>query len=268
MVTHKIKRLPKSTIEIEVDIPKSVIESSYKEAFKKLQENLEVEGFRKGKVPQEIAEKNLKKEDLKPVMAPKVELVNAKESEDWKIKIMVAERPIVTLGDYKKTINEVKQERKKDKIWIPGKDKSEESEPEKAKQNQEFLNAVLDQLLKKTKVDISDLILDEELNTRLARLVDDVEKLGMTVDTYLQSKNTTIEALRQQYRNEIEGIHKMEFLLNEIADKEEIRVENSELEKLFTAIKDEKERAMAQQNAYFYAALLRKQKTLDFLLGL
>ena len=97
---------------------------------------------------------------------------------------------------------------------------------------------------------------------------DDVEKLGMTVDTYLQSKNTTIEALRQQYRNEIEGIHKMEFLLNEIADKEEIRVENSELEKLFTAIKDEKERAMAQQNAYFYAALLRKQKTLDFLLGL
>ena len=141
MVTHKIKRLPKSTIEIEVDIPKSVIESSYKEAFKKLQENLEVEGFRKGKVPQEIAEKNLKKEsvyqelihmllpkiyedivkkeDLKPVMAPKVELVNAKESEDWKIKIMVAERPIVTLGDYKKTINEVKQERKKDKIWIP-----------------------------------------------------------------------------------------------------------------------------------------------------
>src|SRR3989338_1105916 len=172
-----------------------------------------------------IYEDIVKKEDLKPVMAPKVELVNAKE-------------------------------------------KSEESEPEKAKQNQEFLNAVLDQLLKKTKVDISDLILDEELNTRLARLVDDVEKLGMTVDTYLQSKNTTIEALRQQYRNEIEGIHKMEFLLNEIADKEEIRVENSELEKLFTAIKDEKERAMAQQNAYFYAALLRKQKTLDFLLGL
>src|SRR3989338_6598033 len=123
-----------------------------------------------------IYEDIVKKEDLKPVMAPKVELVNAKE-------------------------------------------KSEESEPEKAKQNQEFLNAVLDQLLKKTKVDISDLILDEELNTRLARLVDDVEKLGMTVDTYLQSKNTTIEALRQQYRNEIEGIHKMEFLLNEIADK-------------------------------------------------
>ena len=43
MVTHKIKRLPKSTIEIEVDIPKSVIESSYKEAFKKLQENLSQE---------------------------------------------------------------------------------------------------------------------------------------------------------------------------------------------------------------------------------
>ena len=62
--------------------------------------------------------------------------------------------------------------------------------------------------------------------------------------------------------------HSLEFALNEIAEKENISVENDELEKLFVSIKDNKERVAAMQNAYYYAALLRKQKTLDFLLGL
>ncbi len=290
MVTHKLNRLPKSTVEMIVDIPKDIISTSYDEAFKKLQENLEIEGFRKGKVPKEIAEKHLKKdsvyqelirmilpkiyddivkkEGLHPVISPKIELVKAKEGEDWQIKIQVAERPVVTLGDYKKLIKEAKQNVKKGDIWTPGKDKGTQTDEEKTKQNQELLNAVLDELLKKSKIEISELILEEELNGRLSRLVDDVEKLGMTVETYLKSKNTTIEELRKQYLSEIENIHKMEFLLNEIAEQEKIQVENAELEKLFASIKDEKEKALAHQNAYFYAALLRKQKTLDFLLDL
>ncbi len=290
MIKHSLKKLPKSTVEITVEIPKDIIETSYKEAFDKLRENLELEGFRKGKVPKEIAEKNLqkdsvyqelirtllpklyddvvKKESLKPVVSPKVELVKAQEGQDWQIKISVAERPTVTIGDYKKIIQKVKQEKKKDTIWVPGKDKTEPSDEQKAKHNQELLNAILNELLKNSKVEVSDLILEEELNGRLTRLVDDVQKLGMTMDTYLKSKNLTIDVLREQYRSEIEGIHQMEFLLNEIAELEKIQVENVELEKLFSAIKDEKEKVMARQNAYFYAALLRKQKTLDFLLGL
>lgn len=290
MISHTVKRLPKSTVEIIVDISKDVISSSYNEAFERLRENLETEGFRKGRVPKEIAEEHLKKdsvyqelirillpktyddivkkENLKPVVSPKVELIKAKEDEDWQIKITIAERPVVTLGDYKKVVQQVKQEKKKDNIWVPGKDKDKQSEQELAKQNQELLNVVLDELLKKSKVEISDLILDEEVNNRLARLVDDVQKLGMTVETYLKSKNTTIEQLRQQYYSEIEDIHKLEFILNEIAEHEKIQVENEELEKLFSAIKEEKERVVARQNAYFYATLLRKQKTLDFLLDL
>lgn len=290
MVKHSLKKLPKATVEITVDIPKDVISKSYSDAFESLRERLEVEGFRKGKVPKEIAEKNLrketvyqelihrllpkiyedivKKEELKPVISPKIELVKAQENSDWQIKISVAERPIVTLGDYKKLIQKAKEDKKKAHIWVPGKDKSEPSEQEKAKMNQELLNAVLDELLKASNVEISDLILEEELNSRLSRLVDDVQKLGMTIDSYLKSKNTTMDQLRAQYKSEIENIHKMEFILNEIADEENIKVENAELDKIFGTIQDEKEKKLAQQNAYFYAALLRKQKTLDFLLGL
>ena len=127
---------------------------------------------------------------------------------------------------------------------------------------------MLGALLESSKVEVSDFIMEEELNGRLSRLVDDIQKLGMTTETYLQSKNLTMEQLREQFLKEIMETHSLEFALNEIAEKEKIAVENEELEKLFTSIKDNKERAAAMQNAYYYAALLRKQKTLDFLLSL
>jgi len=53
-----------------------------------------------------------------------------------------------------------------------------------------------------------------------------------------------------------------------IADKENIKVENSDIEKLFLNIKDDKEREKAKENSYYYASILRKQKTIDFLISL
>ena len=42
-----------------------------------------------------------------------------------------------------------------------------------------------------------------------------------------------------------------------------------EIEKLFDwLLTDEKERKVAEQNSYYYATILRKQKTLDYLISL
>jgi FKBP-type peptidyl-prolyl cis-trans isomerase (trigger factor) len=287
MHTYKLNRLPKKTTEIVLSIPKDDIKNEYKKAFSKLSSELTVEGFRKGKAPAAIAEKNIskdaiyqellktllsriyeeivKKENMVPVMNPKIDLVKAKENEDWEIKITVAEKPEITLGDYRVTIKKVKENKKKDEIWVPGKDK-QEKKPEEDKQKQ--LNEILGALLKEAKIDISDLILEEELNQRLAKLVDDVQKIGLTTEAYLKSKNLTIDDLKKRYKQEIEDTYKLEYLLSSIADKEGVKVEKEELDKLFTNIKDEKEKAAAVQNAYFYASILRKQKTLDLLLSL
>ncbi|MBI2051257.1 hypothetical protein HYT33_00685 [Candidatus Roizmanbacteria bacterium] len=290
MIVHQLKKLPKNTVEITVEIPNTVVSQEYDKAFEVLRESLEVEGFRKGKAPREVAEKHLsrdavyqqllrrllpkiyedivKKEKLQPVVSPKIELLKAKEGEDWQIKITLAERPTVDLGDYKAALKNIKAKHKKADIWVPGKDPEKTKEKMDAEDKQKLLNEALTGLLTHAKVEISDLILEEELNTRLARLVDDVEKIGLTMEAYLKSKNTTMDELKARYTREIEEMHKLEFILHEIAEKEKIQVEQAELEKLLSAITDEKERKSAQQNAYFYASLLRKQKTLDFLLGL
>ncbi len=287
MYSYKREKLPKNTTQLMIDVPKADIKKEEDEAFSRLQKNLTVGGFRQGKAPKDIAEKHLTKEviyqelaqkmisriyqelltkeSLKPIISPKVDLVKAKEGEDWQIKIVVAEKPTITLGDYKKVIKEAKDKAKKANIWVPGKDK-DAKKPEEDKNK--IMNEVLTALLNESKIEISDLVIDEEVNHRLTHLMDEIQKIGLTSENYLKSKNLTMESLKAQFRKETEDTYKLEFVLSEIADKENLKVEQADLDKLFVNIKDEKERKTAEQNSYYYATILRKQKTLDYLISL
>lgn len=289
MYTYQRKNLPKQTIELTLTAPWSDIQEQYIVSFEALRRELEVEGFRKGKAPKEVAEKNLRKEaiydhllrayipkvyseivqkeDMKPVVPPRIELETAKENEEWKIKLTTAESPKVELGKYKEKVQEAKKKVKSSDIWVPGKDK-ELSEADKEKQRTAEFQAALQAIMDEVKLEISDLIIDEDVERRLSRLVDDVQKVGLTMDGYLKSKNLTKEQIIEQIKKEIEENYKIEFALQEIAEKEGIKVEQAEIDKMFESIKDEKEKAAATQNAYYYAALLRKQKTLDYLSSL
>lgn len=292
MYTHTLQPREKNTVEIIVALPWELIEEEYKTAFSTLQKELGVEGFRKGKVPESIAQKHLaketvyqevvrtlipkiyaelvKKESLKPIASPKIELIEAKEKQVWRVKITLAQKPVIDLVPYKDAVKKAKTDIKTKDIWVPGKDSSSKvgEEKEKVKKEQELLNRILSNLLAAIKVEIADLIVEEELNHRLARLLDDIRKIGLTVDSYLKSKGQTMDQIKDRFKKEIEDTYKLEFILNEIADKEGIKVENQDLEKLFSSITDEKEKASARQNSYFYASVLRKQKTIDFLLAL
>ena len=287
MYNYKKEKLPKNTTQLVVDVPKADIKKEEEDAFVRLQQKLTVEGFRQGKVPKTIAEKHIHKDDLyqelaqkmisriyqellakeglRPIISPKVDLVKAKEGEDWQIKITVAEKPTITLGDYKKVIKEVKSKIQKSNIWVPGKDK-QEKKPEEDKNK--LLNEVLTALLNEAKIEVSDLVIGEEINHRLTHLIDEIQKIGLTTENYLKSKNLTMDSLKAQFRKETEDTYKLEFILAEIADKENLKVEQADLDKLFVNIKDEKERNTAKQNSYYYATILRKQKTLDYLISL
>ncbi len=288
MYTYKISTLPKRSSEITISVPKEDILKEKEFAFKKLQDELTIEGFRKGKVPKEMAEKHIssetvyqevlqsvlpkayeeivKKESLHPIMNPKIELTKVKENEDWEIKLVIASKPTVNLEGYKEAIKKAKADHKKSDIWVPGKDKEQKKDENAEKQK--MLNEVLTALLKAVKFEIADMVLEEELNKRLSQLMDDIRKIGLTVDAYMRSKNTTIEEVTKRYKQEIEETYKLEFVLMEIADKEGIKVEKVDIDKLLNSIKDEKERKIAEQNSYYYASILRKQKTLDYLLSI
>lgn len=291
MLTLKRTNIGKSTYQFDITIPKDQVAEKYNKAFNLLASELEVPGFRKGKAPKNIAEKHIKKEaiyekvinglipeiyqellkqeNLKPLVSPKIELIKAKENEDWLIRITIAEKPKIDLKNYKDLIKNLKLEENKKDIWIPGKSNKREPTPQEKESNKmELLNKIFDILLKNTSIEISDLIIEAELNKKLTQLIDDVRKVGLTIEQYLKSKNETIDSLKNKFKKETEEMYKLEFILVEIGDIEKIVVEQKDLEAVFSNIKQEKDREEARKNAYLYAALIRKQKTLDYLLAL
>lgn len=287
MINVETKKLPKSTYELTVKVAWEKINEQYKLAFKELLAELTLPGFRKGKVPEKIGEKELKKEviyerlvrkylpelyqevikktDLKPIVSPKIEMLKNGDNMAWEFKFTVAEKPVVVLGNYKEKIKEAKLKAKKDEIWTPGKDKTVVA-PEK--DQSKILNEVLTILVTSVKCEVPDLVLEEEINSRLAKLVNDVQKVGLTVEKYLSSSHLTMDQLKERFTKEVTDTYKIEFILAEIADHEKITVEEADLNKIFGKITDEKEKIEAKKNAYFYSTILRKQKTIDFLTSL
>jgi trigger factor len=289
MYSYKIEKKLNSQFDIVVDIPKKTISESYDKEFEALRKELVVDGFRKGAVPRKIAEQKIEKEkiynrliqnllsqiyreiiakeNLKPIINPKVDLVKAKEGEDWQIRIQVAEKPPVKLGGYKKKVSELNKSQKKADIWVPGKNKDDENKNRETKKV-EHLNQVLQTILSEADCQLPDLLINEELNHKLTQLVDELQKLGLTIEAYLKSKNLNIEQLKERYKKEIEEAYRIEFILNEIAESEKIAVKPEEINQIIAKITNKKEKQIAQENLYYYAAIIRKQKTLDFLLSL
>lgn len=290
-----IKKLPEKnrTAIYEVTIPTKDIDTRYKASLQDLAKTANVEGFRKGKAPADMAEKALGKDrifdhmiqvllpdiykkvleqdKLEPVISPKIELQQAKEGEDWVIVMSIALQPTVKVPDYNKIAADVRSEAKKDEIWVPGKDEKADtklSDKEIMERKEKMLNNILQKIIDKTTIELSDIIVEQEVNNRLARLVDDVRNIGLTIDAYFQSRNTTQEQVKDEFKKDIESTYKLEYALNEIGDKENITVEDKEIQKMLKDIPDGPEKADAQKNAYVYAMMMRKQKILDFLSAL
>lgn len=288
--TYKTANLPKSVVQLLIEIPWDVISREYDIAFDALAADLEIEGYRRGKAPKAMAQKHIKqeivydklvrtlfsriyqeivdKDGLKPVVAPRIDIKKAKEKEVWEVEMLVAQKPTIDLSTYKAEIGKMKKDKKGEDIWVPGQDEKAAASPDESAKKQKMLNNVLETLSKAVSIEIADMIVEEEVESRLARLVDDVQKVGMTIDAYVKSKNMTMDELKAAYQREVEEMYKMEFILNEIADVENIQVEQEEIDALMSSAKDEKEREAAAKNLYYYVMILRKQKVLDYLLAL
>ena len=283
-MNSKIERKTDGTIVIDISIPWKKVQENYQKTVEDLGKEMEIKGFRKGKAPIALVEKSLKKSSiyeeilrnlipevyvevvkanaLKPIVNPQIKVISLEEGKDWEIQAMVCELPEVVLGDYKKLIAE---ETAGDKIWVPGK---EEKQEDKEKTEDEKLQKIFNVLLKNAKITLPEMLASEEVNRMLSRLIEQTEKLGITVEQYLVSVGKTSEQVKEEYRHQAEETLELELILGKIADLEGIKVEDEEVEKMLAAVPDEKSRESLNspsQTAYL-KQLLRKRKVIDLLL--
>lgn len=288
---YQLTWLPKKTFEILASIPRKEVEEARKTVVTEIGEKVEIKGFRKGKAPKDYVIKHVGEQklleqilekiipvlyqnavntlNLSPVLTPKVELVETKENADWKVKFTSCEEPEVNLGNYKE---ELKRAKEAEKIWTPGKgidpEKSGAKNSDRQDNKEGKLQKVLEWILKNIKPEISDLLIQSEVNRKLSNLLDQVQKLGLSIDQYLISTGKSADQLRQDYQNSAYETISLEIILNKVAEAEKIEVAPNEVEKTIAEVKEEKERKNLESQKYLVASLVRRKKTLDFLANL
>ena len=275
-ITSTIKRLDDGTIDIAVVLPWSLVKKTQEEIIEEHVKDASVPGFRKGKAPRKLIEESLDKGHIKedvlrklllqayanavkehkitPIISPKIHVQKLDDEKDWEFSAQTCEMPKIDLGKYK---DEVKKVTSKSKIEVPGKEKI-------AVSFEEITKSLLDSI----KLSIPSVILEQEVEKLLAQTLDEIKRLGLTLDQYLASTGKTIESLREGYRLKAVNDVKLEFILSEIAKAENIIVEDKEINEAVSTAKTPEEKQNLEQNRYLLASIIRQQKTLDFLKNL
>ena len=118
------------------------------------------------------------------------------------------------------------------------------------------------------KVQIPAILVEQEADRLLSQLLNDIKRLGLSLDQYLASTNRKPEDLRAEYAKRAEDDIKLEFVLQKIAELEKITVDDTEIEEAIQKAKDPAEKQNLSANKYLLAGILRQQKTLDLLMNL
>ncbi|WP_183100982.1 trigger factor [Nocardioides pelophilus] len=90
-------------------------------------------------------------------------------------------------------------------------------------------DAVLEALLEKVEIPLPESIVTEELNARRQSVEQQLAYAGMTLDAYLEDEGQTQEEFEADLERRVRDSVAAQFLLDEIADKGEIGVDQGEL---------------------------------------
>lgn len=264
------------TIKLTVTIPTVDVAKEKAIVIEEYVKNASLPGFRKGKAPKKLVEDNIDKAKLNeealrkllpefylaairehkvtPIINPKVKVESLDEGKDWVFSALTCEAPEIDLNGYKEAVKKLTA---KDKIIIPGKE-----------QKPTPFDEIVTELLKNVKVKIPMIIIEQEVDRLLSQTLDEIKKLGLTLDQYLASTGKSAEDLRKDYETKAENDVKLEFTLEKIAQTEKLTVEEKEIEEAIHKAPTDAEKKNLESNRYLLASILRQQKTLDFLKNL
>lgn len=260
-----IKKAENNTYKAEVVIEKDKVKKALDEALEHEAKDIEIKGFRKGKAPLDVVKKNIdqsklrshalnhvlsdaysniiKENKLKPIVYPRFNITEFEEDKDLKFSVTIIEAPEIKLGDYKAEIAKIET-----------KDKASPT-----------VQQIIDAVLKCSEVKVAVELISEETDRMMSSLIDQLARLGLTIDKYMESQSKTPQSLRDEYAKLSENNIKSDFLITEIADKEGITISDEEVEKTISAIPDaQSKKALSNPDQKMYIkAVLLKNKTIQ-----
>lgn len=299
----KTNKLKGSLIEIEGSVPWDKFEKHQSKALKNMGLNLELPGFRKGHIPEDVLIKNISDISLLEEMAqtflsgaypeilieykidaigrPEIMITKIARGNPLEFKIKTSVLPEVKLPDYKNIAGTENKNKKVDKIEVSEeevekaieqirkmrsehKDHDHETKEEDLPPfNDEFVKSlgnfkdvedfkvkikenialekdnkekekqrikIIEAILNKTDIDLPRILIESELDKMLYQMKADVENSGLKFDDYLKHLDKTEELMRKDFETDAEKRAKLELLLYAIAEAENIKIDEKEIE--------------------------------------
>lgn len=292
---------------ITVTIPWEKAKPAYQKARAQVAKTVKISGFRKGKVPADVLEKmmgtddiiekaveyvlpeayvaQIQKEKKQPLTQPNFRGVSLKVGSDWVIEAQIAEKPEITVGDYKKTVKEARghvneelEKREKEAAKAQKEPKKEENaatpppKPLTDDQKKEFtLQHIYQHLIEAIKPRIPELLVRREVEYDLEQLSRQLQALNMTFEHYLERRQITQEMLTQQMALAALGRLQLLFIMDKISQEQKFETSDADLEK-YMAEKVEpsvrEQYAQSQEYRNMLRQTIMRQKVADFLLAL
>ena len=293
-----LENLPKNTFKLTVTLTAEEIKNSQEKVWNEIAKNAEVDGFRKGHTPVEMVKQMVdphkadseiisdliktyypqavEEQKLTPVIAPKIELGDFDAEKEFTFFATSANRPIATVGDYKKAIKELYDKKNADRSNDGGRvpQQLEESgakagtrDESAAESKHVYLspNEVIDAITSVTTAEISDLLIDDEVNKMLSRLVNQVQAVKLDMEAYLKSQNKTSDSLKAEYAQIAQKNITGELALLEVVKTEGVEATDAEVEQTLNAMGDPKLKEQYSKDEYqkaYIRAIIAKNKAI------
>jgi FKBP-type peptidyl-prolyl cis-trans isomerase (trigger factor) len=127
--------------------------------------------------------------------------------------------------------------------------------------------AILDELVKDSKIRYPAILLDYELDEMEARLATDLSQMGQTIESFLSQQKKTREQMREDWKEAADKRAKIRLLLSEIARKETIEPKQEDLDHEIEHAKQHYPQAGAETLRAHITHAMRNEMTLRFLTG-
>lgn len=339
----EINKLKNSEVEIVGSIPFEKLEIHRKEAIKNIGQNIKLDGFRPGHIPEkvliekigemtilhEMAEIALQyaypdiliTNKIDAITSPEITITKIAANNPLEFKIKVAVMPVFDLPEYKKI---AKKENEKEgevvdvtdeevekvvKQILTAQDshaehqhdesgacvKTEETEKEltdevvkklgdfkdvsdfKAKLKEDIKKQkehqqreknrlqILEKLVENSKIELPEILVEAELRKMMAEMSDNISRMGLKFDKYLEHIKKTEDDLKKEWRSDAEKRVKIQLILNKIAITEKTEISDDEVDKNVEAIMSQHKEAKKENVEIYVRMMLMNEAVLKLL---
>jgi FKBP-type peptidyl-prolyl cis-trans isomerase (trigger factor) len=125
--------------------------------------------------------------------------------------------------------------------------------------------AVMEELLKNTKIDMPEILIENEIEKSLAQMKGDIERMGLKFDEYLKQIKKTEEDLKKDSRESSEKKAAVQLIFNKIAETEKIEPNKEILENQVKEVMEHYPDASEMNARIYVATILLNQEVLKLL---